>query len=233
MFFLRSTSTLRATTSLTILLTLAMSVGAHSSAAAQAAATAPAPAPSPPPASAEPAPPPPPTYPPQQIYPQQTYPQQAYPQQYPQPYQAYQQAYPQTVYVTQPLRPLPPRPRRTLMIAGISVFMASYGVGVVTGAALVDSKCCEDVGWSLLIPVAGPYIAAGIADEGKGLLVLLGTVQVIGLGLTIGGAVQYALSKKAAARTSALELKLPEGRALSFDVSSSPRLAGPTMKLRF
>jgi Flp pilus assembly pilin Flp len=121
------------------------------------------------------------------------------------------------------------------MIAGLSVLLASYGVAVVTGAALVDSHCCEDVGWSLLIPVAGPYIAAGAADEGKGLLVLLGTVQVIGVGLTIGGAVQYALTKNAASKpqASALRLKLGHDRDLSFDLASSPRMTGPTMKLRF
>jgi hypothetical protein len=203
-------------------LVFALSGGAQSSAFAQAPAA-------PPPPAAQPAPTAPPqAYPqqyPQQVYPQQTYPQQAYPQ---------YQAYPQTVYVAQPIKPQL-RPKRSLMIAGLSVLVASYGVAVVTGAALVDSHCCEDVGWSLLIPVAGPYIAAGVADEGKGLLVLLGTVQVIGLGLTIGGAVQYALTKNAAnkAQTSALRLKLDHGRDLSFDMATSPRMMGPAMKLRF
>jgi hypothetical protein len=185
------------------------------------------------PAPAAPAAPPP-AYP--QQYPQQAYPQQAYPQQaYPQQYQGYPQQYPQTVYVTQPVKPRPPQPRRTLMVAGISVLLASYGVAVISGAALVDSHCCSDVGWSLLIPVAGPYIAAGEALQGKGLLVLLGTVQVIGVGLTIAGGVQYALTKSAAsqAQASALRLDLRHGRDLSFDVSTSPRMMGPNMKLRF
>lgn len=176
---------------------------------------------------------------PQQAYPQQAYPrgypQQPYPQQYPQQYPAYSQPYPQTVYITQPAKPAAPRPKRTMMIAGISVLLASYGVAVITGAALLDSPCCqEDVGWALLIPVAGPYIAAGAAYDGRGLLVLLGTVQVIGVALTIGGAVQYALSKnEAAAHNAAVHVKLRGERDLSFDVATSPSLMGPTMKLRF
>jgi hypothetical protein len=206
---------------------LALSGGTHSFAAAQAPAA-------PPPPVAQPAPAAPPQAYPQQ-YPQQyAQPYQAYPQQYPQ-YQTYPQQYPQTVYVAPQVRqPRKPGPRRSLMIAGASVLLASYGVAVVTGAALVDGECrtCEDVGWSLLIPIAGPYIAAGVADKGKGLLVLLGTVQVIGVGLTIGGGIQYAMTKRAT-QSQALSLKLPRGRDVSFDVATSPRMMGPTMKLRF
>lgn len=213
-----SLSKLRVIPSLLCLLVV-MGASAHSSAQAQAPA-----APPPPPAAA----------PPPAAYPQQ-YPSQ-YPQTYPQPYyQAYPQHYPQTVYVPQQAKPRKPGPRRSLMIAGASVLLASYGVAVVTGAALVDGECrtCEDVGWSLLIPVAGPYIAAGVADKGKGLLVLLGTVQVVGVGLLVGGAIQYAMTKNAMKESAALSLKLPHGRAMSFDVATSPRLMGPTMKLRF
>lgn len=215
---------------------------APAAAPAPAPAAAPAPAPVVAPAPAQPYPQQ--AYPqqpyPQQAYPQQPYPQQAYPrgypqQPYPQQYPAYSQPYPQTVYITQPAKPAAPRPRRTMMIAGVSVLLASYGVAVITGAALLDSPCCqEDVGWALLIPVAGPYIAAGAADDGRGLLVLLGTVQVIGVALTIGGAVQYALSKnEAAARNAAVHVKLRGDRDLSFDVATSPTLMGPTAKLRF
>jgi len=228
-----SLSQLRVTHLLLFVVAL-VSAGAHSSAAAQATAQAPAQAPSAPaaPVAAQPAPPPPPQAYPQQ-YPQyQTYPQQ-YPQQYPQ-YQTYPQQYPQTAYVPQP-KPRKTGPRRSLLIAGASVLLASYGVAVITGAALVDGDCrtCEDVGWSLLIPVAGPYMAAGVADKGKGLLVLLGTVQVVGVGLLIGGGIQYAMTKNTAAQSSALRVKLPRGRDMSFDVATGPRLMGPTMKLRF
>lgn len=209
---------------------VALSTGAHSLAEAQTRGAPPPPLP---------AAPPPPSY--QQQYPQQyqqTYPQQyqqTYPQQYPY-YQTYPQQYPHAAYVPQRVKPRAPGPRRSLMIAGASVLLASYGVAVVTGAALVDGDCrtCEDVGWSLLIPVAGPYIAAGVADKGKGLLVLLGTVQVIGVGLLVGGGIQYAMTKRAAQQqSSALSLKLPRGGDVSFDVATSPRLMGPTMKLRF
>jgi hypothetical protein len=59
-------------------------------------------------------------------------------------------------------------------------------------------------------------------------------VQVVGVGLLIGGGIQYAMTKNAAQQqTSALSLKLPRGRDMSFDVATSPRLMGPTMKLRF
>lgn len=224
-------------------------LGLSAAAYAQAPAAPPAapPAAAYPPAPAAPAP----AYPPAQTYPQQTYPQQAYPQQaypqqaYPQqtyPQQAYpQQVYPQRAYPQQayaPPAPVPPPPRkprvkRGMLAAGISVLAASYGVSLITGAILVDADCCERVGAMLMIPLAGPYLAADAAEDGRGLLVLLGTVQVVGAGLLVGGLVRYTMSKRAAEEQGYYSWKLRHDRSLGLAVSASPALAGPQLKLRF
>jgi hypothetical protein len=105
---------------------------------------------------------------------------------------------------------------------------------LVTGAILIDTNCCESAGWSLFIPIAGPFMATARVDKARGALAMLGVVQVVGAGLTIGGAVQYALSLKQNAKAShALQFKLREGRSLALDLSTSPMLTGPTMKMRF
>lgn len=215
------------------------------------AVSAQAPAAPPPAYPAQPAPPPPQTYPPAPTYPQQAYPQQAYPQPaYPQqayPQQAYpqQQPYPQMYQQQQvypppyappapaPRAPSKPRLKRGMLAAGISVLAASYGISLITGAILVDTPCCERVGAMLMIPVAGPYLAAEAADDGKGLLVLLGTVQVVGTGLLIGGIVRYTKSKRAAEEQGYYAWKLPHERSLGVGLSSSPALVGPRLQLRF
>lgn len=174
---------------------------------------------------------------PPQAYPPAVYPAQPYQQPYAPP-PVYTPpppppGYSQQVYVTQVQRPLAPRPKRGLMIAGISTLAASYAVGLVTGAILIDTKCCESAGWSLFIPIAGPFMATTRVDKARGALAMLGVVQVVGAGLTIGGAVQYALSVKQNARATALQFKLRQGRTLALDVSTSPWMTGPTAKLRF
>jgi hypothetical protein len=156
------------------------------------------------------------------------------PQPYPPPvYAAPPPVYAQQVYVTQPQRPIGPRPKRGLMIAGVSTLAASYAVGLITGAALVETKCCENAGWSLFIPLAGPFMAAQRVDHARGALALLGAVQVIGAGLTIGGVVMYVMSQKQARAPGVAQFKLHEGRSLALDVSTTPYLTGPTMHLRF
>jgi hypothetical protein len=174
--------------------------------------------------------------PPAHAYPPAVYPAQPYQQPYPPPVYAPAPpppGYSQQIYVTQP-RPYAPRPRRGLLIAGISTLAASYAVGLVTGAILIDTRCCENAGWSLFIPLAGPFMATARVDNARGALAMLGVVQVVGAGLTIGGAVQFALSLKQNAKASqALRFELREGRSLALDLSTSPMLTGPTMKMRF
>jgi hypothetical protein len=215
-------------------------LGVAQAVSAQAPAAPPAAAP--PAYPAQPAPAPAPQVYPQQAYPQQAYPQQAYPQQaYPQqayPQQAYPQQYPQQVYPAPYAPPAPPPPRkpkvkRGMLAAGISVLAASYGISLITGAILVDADCCEEVGAMMMIPIAGPYLAADAAEDGKGLLVLLGTVQVVGTGLLIGGLVRYHKSKNAAEQQGYYSWRLPHERSLGVTMSSSPALVGPRLQLRF
>jgi hypothetical protein len=229
----------RRRTSLALLCLTSLWLAAATNAQAQAPAQAPpaqqAPAPAPAaPTPAYPAAQPAPAY-PQQAYPQQAYPQQAYPQQaYPQqayPQQAYpQQAYPQQAYPQPPRRA---RAKRGMLAAGIAVLSASYAVALVTGAVLIDTQCCRDVGAMMMIPVVGPYIAVGVADDVRSPLVLLGTVEVLGLGLLIGGIVRYTRSKHAAEEQGYYTWKLPQDRSLGVALSSSPALTGPQLRLRF
>ena len=211
---------------------LAQGRGAH----AQAPAQVPQPYPAPQPAQAYPQqayPPPQQQYPQQQAYPQQYPQQQAYPQQYPQ-----QQVYPppyaaQPYQPQQPARPRRPRVKRGMLAAGISVLSASYGIALISGAILVDAECCSEVGAMMMIPVAGPYVAASVAEDGKGLLVLLGTIEVVGLGLLIGGIVRYTSSKHAAEEQGYYSLRLPHERSLGLTLNASPASLGPQLKLRF
>ncbi|HEX6244600.1 MAG TPA: hypothetical protein VFZ61_26965 [Polyangiales bacterium] len=217
------------------------------------AQTAPPPQAYPPQAAPPPQPvaPPPQAYPQQQVYPQaQPYPQQAYPQQYgqPQPYpppvyaQPVYAGPPPAVYVTKPARPpRPPRAKKGLLIGGMVTLTVSYAIGLVSGAILVDTACCEEVGWDLFIPVAGPFMGLNEVENGKGALVMLGVIQLAGLGLTLGGIVQTVISSNRIAagmgaqraEERGLALKLREGRSMAFDVGTTPLLTGPTMKLRF
>lgn len=189
-------------------------------------------------------------YPPPQGYPvQQGYPP---PQGYP-----VQQGYPPQNYSTQPptgyapaqpyaspYGPYAPRRRRPsmgLMIAGLSVLGGSYLIATAVGASLMDGddgddfdqcRSCRDVGRWLFLPVAGPFVAMSQTDSGDGALWFLGMVETVGLALTIGGIVRYQNTKRELG-AAALSWSLPHDRTLSLDMSTSSRMAGPRLKLRF
>lgn len=181
----------------------------------------------------------------QQGYPVQQ--QQGYPAQQPYPPQGYvQPGYAAQPYTT-PYGPYaaPPRrrrPSRGLMIAGLSVLGGSYLIATAVGASLMDEddvddgfddcRSCKDVGPWLFLPVAGPFIAMSQTSSGDGALWFLGMVEAVGLGLTIGGIILYKNSKREI-DGAALSWNLPHDRKLSLDVSTSSRMAGPQLKLRF
>lgn len=140
--------------------------------------------------------------------------------------------------------PRRPRTRKGLMITGISILGGSYLLSAVIGAAALDDDYDEydnynDDFWDrdtarwLFVPVVGPFAAMSTSDEGDGLLVLLGMAQLVGTGLMVGGIIQYKNSKRAAEMEGYTHWKLPGNRALSLDVSASPRFAGPRMRLAF
>ncbi|HEX6241885.1 MAG TPA: hypothetical protein VFZ61_13345 [Polyangiales bacterium] len=157
---------------------------------------------------------------------------------YAQPVPAPYYGQPGAVYAPPPRPPRPFRPRRGLMVAGISLLSASYMVAVVTGAVMLDVEreaCekCKDVGPLLFIPWAGPFAAISQAKEGDGLLVLLGVLQLAGAGLTIGGTMVYFKSKKRAEEQGLYTWDLRAGRRLALDVHTSPLRFGPSATLRF
>jgi hypothetical protein len=124
------------------------------------------------------------------------------------------------------------------MVAGISMLAATYMIGVVSGAVMLDIdrvSCphCKDVGPLLFIPWAGPFAAISQADEGDGLLVLLGALQLAGAALTIGGIVVYFKSKKRAEEQGLYSWNLPQGRTLALNLDTSPLRLGPSASLRF
>ena len=124
-----------------------------------------------------------------------------------------------------------------MMITGISILGASYGLAASVGLILVsENNCdgdCQTVGGELLIPVLGPFLAAGTVDNGGSALAMWGIVQAVGLGLMIGGIAKYKASKRRAEEEGYLVLDLERGRSLSFDAAASPKLVGPRMQLRF
>ena len=186
----------------------------------------------------------------------------AAPAQAPQVAPAYPPAPPPAPYVTPPMpgyaqqgytgQPgLPPPqsawrqqgPSKGLMITGISILGGSYLLATAIGASLIDedkyddsewSGCryCDDVAPYLFIPIAGPFVAMSQTPDDAGLL-LLGMVEVVGAALTVGGIVRYRNTKREAAMQSFSSWKLGGRRELAVDMSSSMRMAGPQMTLRF
>ncbi|HEY6880563.1 MAG TPA: hypothetical protein VI299_21210 [Polyangiales bacterium] len=226
------------------LLFLFVLLGASSSGFAQVAQ----PVPAAPPPSAYPSAPPsaPQAYPPQpQTYPAQAYqaPAQGYPAQaapvpqaypqagYAQPQPYYQQPQP---YVATRM-PRVRRPRKAMMITGISILAGSYLIATSIAVGLGDEdrgdcRDCRDVAPWLFVPVVGPWIAMSETTADGGLW-LLGMVEVAGAALTIGGIVRYLNTKRD--YEAGLSWQLPKDRTLSLDMSTSPLLAGPRMKLQF
>ncbi len=102
-----------------------------------------------------------------------------------------------------PIAPPPPRvnPNRGLglTVAGFSMFGVSYLITAASGTVAIDAGSPE-VGRPLLIPVAGPFIAAtrvGTATGGFG-LAFVGVVQLAGLAMGIAGSVKLAKSRREA-----------------------------------
>lgn len=111
---------------------------------------------------------------------------------------------------TEPQEPPPvyrPNKRRGLglMITGWSLFVASYGITALSGAAIIDN-CdasddydCRKLGGSLMIPVLGPFLATSEVDNMTGrfaLVVFPGLAQVAGLSMGIAGTVLFARSRR-------------------------------------
>lgn len=124
-----------------------------------------------------------------------------------------------------------------MMITGISMLGASYGTAALVGLVLLDD-CgsggdCRTVGGQLLVPVLGPFMAAATVDEVSTVFIAWGLIQAVGAGLMIGGIIKYKNSKRQAEEDGYLVLDLPRGKTLSFDASTSARLMGPRMRLRF
>jgi hypothetical protein len=142
-----------------------------------------------------------------------------------------------------------------MMITGISILGGSYLLSSGIGAALLDededeyqdfdgdgfdddvydNNCrdCRDIAPWLFVPVVGPFIAMSQTEDGDGWLWLLGMLQVAGTGLMIGGIIQYKHSKRAADAQGYTHWKLGGNRELALDVSTTPRFAGPRMRLTF
>ncbi|EDM75690.1 hypothetical protein PPSIR1_28726 [Plesiocystis pacifica SIR-1] len=99
-----------------------------------------------------------------------------------------------------------------MMIGGYTIFGVVYLFTAVGATISIDSGEPQ-VGRPLLIPVAGPFIAASrlsSATAGLG-LAMAGVAQLAGLGLGIGGTVRLSKSRKAAQLSAA-----PGGLQLKF-----------------
>lgn len=172
---------------------------------------------------------PPPNY--QQPPPGQPPPPGYQPYGYPPPgYQPY--GYPPQSYGPPP--PPPPRIRgKGMMIAGFSIFAGTWLSAIVLGAGFIDNNTPSGYmyGRRLMVPVLGPFLAAGIPDDGASTnmaYVFLGLAQTAGLALGITGAVLFSKSRKAARTLTSQGLHLGRG----VHMSSSPRWGGGTLNLK-
>ncbi|MEZ4383300.1 MAG: hypothetical protein R3A79_18370 [Nannocystaceae bacterium] len=111
----------------------------------------------------------------------------------------------------QPQEPPPPvyHPNKRrglgLMITGWSLFVGSYAITALSGAAVIDN-CdisdtydCRKLGGSLMIPVLGPFLATSEVDTMSGRFALImfpGLAQVAGLSMGIAGTVLFARSRR-------------------------------------
>lgn len=129
---------------------------------------------------------------------------------------------------------LRPRFKTGLLITGIAILGASYGVALTAGMGFTGGSCkkCQDIGIPLLVPVVGPFFAARNVKNGRGALIFLGVPQVIGAALAIGGYYRYRNSKTRAQQDGYV-VELTGGRTLVLDVSVAPALVGPRLDLRF
>lgn len=156
--------------------------------------------------------------------------------QYPQQYSAPAPVYVPPASYPYPTQPPPARPSKGMMVTGIAILGGSYLFSAVVGAALFDQdNCgdCSDVAPFMFIPVLGPFLAIKPAEGDAGLLALLGVVETVGAGLTIGGIIRYKNTKRRAEQHGYYTFQLPKERSLSLDVSASPLKLGPQLRLRF
>jgi len=190
---------------------------------AQETAPAPGPAPVAQPAPRQPYPPQP--YPPQPVAPQPYYGPQPYPQQQP--------------YYGPPPAEEVERPRRRgrgMMVGGWTMLGVSYVFTSLTGAIMADlcksTAPCRRVGYYMLIPVAGPFIAIGPAQTATGKIFLgfTGAIQAAGLIMGIVGTAQYVADGRQA-RVNADGLRV--ARNLRVNASPTGRHAGAMIDFHY
>ncbi len=143
-------------------------------------------------------------------------------------------------YGPQPAAEMPaPRSRRKgLMIAGWTMFGASYLFTALTGAIMADlcasTSPCKRVGYYMLIPAVGPFIAMGPADSATGtiFLGLTGLVQTAGLVMGIVGTAQFAADGRRQQQVlNADGFRLSKN--LRFNAGPAGRFGGAMLDLRY
>lgn len=106
---------------------------------------------------------------------------------------------PQPIPPPSPGRKQDPNRGLGLMIPGLAIFVASFGASLFGGALMGG-----EFGRPMMIPLAGPFISIGRADNGSGvaLSAALGACQIVGLGMAIGGGVWWHRDRKRRAQLS-------------------------------
>jgi hypothetical protein len=103
-------------------------------------------------------------------------------------------------YYFTPPPPQKPHRSKALLIAGIATFGGAYLFSAAVGllwwtandnGSLKGGEVCGncDAGPKLFLPIAGPFWAIPDADgaDGKAVAILMGSAQIVGLGLLIAG----------------------------------------------
>lgn len=117
----------------------------------------------------------------------------------------------------------PPKRRKGLMIAGWTIFGASYIPTAFTGASIydycthnrtgADRQACREIGQLLMIPAVGPFMAMNNVESATEsyYLALTGAVQTAGLLMAIIGTSQYIRDGKRNERLSQHGVRVAKG----------------------
>ena len=117
----------------------------------------------------------------------------------------------------------PPKRRKGLMIAGWTIFGASYVPTAFTGANIydycsqnrtgADRESCRELGQMLMIPAVGPFMAINKVNDATEAysLALTGAVQTASLLMAIIGTSQYVRDGKRNSRLSAHGVRVSKG----------------------
>lgn len=138
----------------------------------------------------------------------------------------------------------PPAPRRTWIVGGVAALAGTYLASALVGLVILSShggdcrgdcgvKEQENAGASLLVPVAGPFMATGFDPHAAALYAPLGVAQLASLAWIIGSVIRYRNLRRAFQQTHGPAVTLRGERELSLQLTPTQRGLATGLRLRF